>query len=118
MLASQRSLERMIVNRLRRWGLKPLRRDGKVFICNPKRIQLNFADFFATFDYDEELCIADAEGPLSAVLWNRIHRHTNPIQPWLNYVEEQQAEAKYNRDQAVGAFDEMVKDVSKLQVQV
>ena len=118
MEASPRSLERMIESRLRRWGLKPLRRGGQVFICNPTNVKLRLGDFFTIMEFDNELKIARSDEPIMSVLNNRVQRWTNPTQPWENYVAEEKKDADYKRDQALGALGEMLEDVSKIKVQV
>ena len=118
MLASPRSLERMIENRLRRWGLKPLRRSGQVFICIPSRLKLNLGEFFSILEYDNELKIANPEEPIMSILENRVKRDTDAAAPWKNYVSDQKNAARYKKDQASEELSEVLADVTKVRVQV
>ena len=98
----------MVTRRLRRWGLKPRLRDGHMFICYPRRVKLNLGEFFAIFEYDDELKIARPDEPIMSVLNNRISRFSSGFEPWKRYVDNQKKEAAYKKDQASAEFEEML----------
>ncbi len=118
MIAGQLSLEKLVTNRLRRWGLKPLRRDGKLFIINPRRLHLSLGSFFTVLEYDEEIKMADPNEPIMDILHNRVKNWEDPLDPFKKYADDARKDHEYKKAEAEGAFNEMIKDVSKLQVQV
>ena len=118
MIASPRSLERMIDRRLRRWGLIPRRRSNAVFICSENPLKLNLGSFFSVFRVETELLTQDPSQPVMGVLQNRIKRFTDASTPWKNYVADEKKAALDKKNEAQGALDEVLDHVSKLRVSV
>ena len=96
----------------------PLRRGGQVFVCHEVPVMLNLGSFFSVFRLETELLVQQPDSSVMGVLENRVRRFTDPTKPWANYLESEKKEAQDKAAEKVGAFDEMVKDVSRLQVQV
>ena len=118
MIASVRSLEKMTNRKLRRWGVFPIVRGGQVFLCENQDIFLPLGDFFAILKLDSEIRIASKTGPIMDVLGTRKKRWDDHAERYNKYFSKAKKDKEYDKDQAAGAFEEVLRDMDKIQVQV
>lgn len=118
MIASAKSLERMANRKLRRRGLHPVVRGDQVFLCAPQKVQLVLGDFWSIFELDTEIRIASKTEPITSIFENRIKRFENAYDKYQKYIDHNKKEKEYNADQQAGQFEEVLRDVDKIQIQV
>jgi len=118
MIASAKSLERMANRKLRRWGIFPAVRGDAVFLCQSQKIFLPLGGFFTIMDFDSEIRIASPTEPMNDVLLTRIKRWENPTEQYQRYFDHQKKEDDYKSNQTAGEFEEVLRDIDKVQVQV
>ena len=118
MIASAMSLERMANRDLRQRGITPVVRGDQVFLTEETPMFLVLGDFFTILDVESDIKMANPREPLSSVLENKLSRWEDGYQKYQNYIDHQKKESDYEADQKSGQFEEVLRDLNKIQVQV
>ena len=119
MITSTMSLKRLADRKLRRWGIHPaVRGDSAVMLCQTQKYYLPLGDFFTVFNLETEICSADPSRSINTVLNNRIKKFSNAFEKYEKHLEEVNKEKQSKRDDAAGEFEDVLRHVDKIQVQV
>lgn len=118
MIASPLTLKRLADRKLSRWGLFPRLRGDVPFICQSQKIYLNLGDFFTVVELDSEIKILSPHESVSSVLQNRIVRGADPFSKYQAHLDGIKKEKDYATSEKGEEFEEVVRDLQKIQVQV
>lgn len=118
MIASTMSLKRLADRKLRRWGIHPTVRGDNVMLCQTQKYYLPLADFFTVFDLETEIQMAGRTQSINTVLWNRIKKFENAFDRYQKHLDAEKKKTLDKRDNAAGQFEEVLRHVDKIQVQV
>ena len=108
----------MANRKLQRWGIHPAVRGDQVFLCENQDLFLPLGDFFTILKYDSEIRMASKEEPMMDVLLTRKKRWDDHVERYNKYFDKLRKDDEYAKDQSAGAFEEILRDVDKIQVQV
>ena len=122
MIASTLSLKRLAERKLRRWGIHPTVRgvgDGShVMLNQTQKIFLELGDFFTVLDLQTEIAPASSNQSINNVLNNRIKRFENAFEKYQKHLDNVTNEKKTKREDAAGQFEDVLRHIDKIQVQV
>jgi hypothetical protein len=118
MIASTNSLKRLAERKLRRWGISPSVRGSCVMLCETRRLYLPLGDFFSIFRLEEDIRMADPRQSIMSVLDNRIKNHENAFDQYQRHLDKVENEKQSARETAAGEFEDVLRHVDKIQVQV
>lgn len=119
MIASTMSLKRLAERKLRRWGINPIvRGDSAVMLCQTQKYYMALGDFFTVFNLETEICAADKGLSINTVLNNRIKKFDNAFEKYEKHLNEVKKEKQTKREDAAGEFEDVLKHIDKIQVQV
>ena len=75
-------------------------------------------DFFTVFNLETEICAADQSSSINTVLSNRIKKFDNAFDKYQKHLDEVKNKKQSKREEAAGEFEDVLKSVDKIQIQV